>query len=389
MSDRFTALLNDCQDPITLAHSIVNARYDTAKDWHAAGGKVVGYLCDNVPIELITAAGFLPCRLGGTDLPKREKYAQLISTQGRVSGFGLSVAILESLLNSECDFVDHLVIPHNRKAIEATFGQLSRACARDADIKAPDTWLLDRTWLASGTSERFNTKQVLAFRAVLEEWRGKPITEEELQSACQTHSDNRQLISTLMQLRQQQPASLKGSDALAIIRAGQLIPAEDYNQLLKRVLEHATSLPPLSGPRVFLAGSPFDHNQLYQTIEQAGGIVVGEDHCWGMRCVEHELGNAGDVMQQICDRYDRTPGCSVTYPLQRNVDTCLLRAQASNAEAVIFAVMQGDETHLWTTVDEKKAAEQAGLTTLQVSELDYNVSTDAQAVVANFVRSLK
>ena len=36
-----------------------------ARAWKAAGGKVVGYLCDNVPEELIMAAGFLPYRLSG------------------------------------------------------------------------------------------------------------------------------------------------------------------------------------------------------------------------------------------------------------------------------------------------------------------------------------
>ena len=36
-----------------------------AEAWKASGGKVVGYLCDNVPDELIAAAGFFPLRVKG------------------------------------------------------------------------------------------------------------------------------------------------------------------------------------------------------------------------------------------------------------------------------------------------------------------------------------
>ena len=36
-----------------------------AKEWKKNGGKVVGYFCDNVPEELIMAAGFFPLRISG------------------------------------------------------------------------------------------------------------------------------------------------------------------------------------------------------------------------------------------------------------------------------------------------------------------------------------
>ena len=37
----------------------------SAREWKEKGGKVVGYLCDNVPEEIIAAAGFFPFRLSG------------------------------------------------------------------------------------------------------------------------------------------------------------------------------------------------------------------------------------------------------------------------------------------------------------------------------------
>jgi len=36
------------------------------EEWKAAGGKVVGYFCSHVPVEVLTAAGVLPFRMRGT-----------------------------------------------------------------------------------------------------------------------------------------------------------------------------------------------------------------------------------------------------------------------------------------------------------------------------------
>jgi benzoyl-CoA reductase/2-hydroxyglutaryl-CoA dehydratase subunit BcrC/BadD/HgdB len=47
-----------------------------AREWKDRGGKVAGYFCDNVPEEMILAAGFFPFRIsgdpwGGTELADR------------------------------------------------------------------------------------------------------------------------------------------------------------------------------------------------------------------------------------------------------------------------------------------------------------------------------
>ena len=41
-------------------------RHMAPRDWKARGRKVVGYVCNSVPEELIWAAGMMPVRLAGT-----------------------------------------------------------------------------------------------------------------------------------------------------------------------------------------------------------------------------------------------------------------------------------------------------------------------------------
>lgn len=375
-------------DPLAPVLSIFRDPYAFAREWRKQGGRVVAYLCDNVPVELITAASFLPCRLGGTLHGEREAFKRLVASQYRASDFGLAVAILESLASGECEFADFLVVPHNRKSIEAVYGQLSRIRGSDPAIALPQSWLLDRSWLNGAASRDFNASRIAEFRSQLEIWRGSAITDGELSAACEAHAEGRRLLGELMALRSSAPPRLRGSDALAIIRAGQVLPAKHYNDLLRNVLAAAPHFPALSGKRVFLAGSPFDHQRLYLEVESAGGVVVGEDHCWGMRCVEQSLDDTLAPMAAIAARYHRTHGCSIACPLSQNVDACLRRARACGAEAVIFAVMRGDHTHTWTTPDELKAVREAGMAALHLGELGYVPDEQSLAAVHRFVTGL-
>jgi len=46
-----------------------------ARQWQEKGGKIVGYLCDNVPEEFILAAGLFPLRLSGDPRGDTERVA--------------------------------------------------------------------------------------------------------------------------------------------------------------------------------------------------------------------------------------------------------------------------------------------------------------------------
>ena len=379
---------NETPEPLAAARAITAEPYATARDWKARGGRVVAYLCDNVPVELITAAGFLPCRLAGTPRAERDAFERLVATQYRTSDFGLTVAILEALASGECDFADYLVVPHNRKAVEAVHGQLVRLLAADPSVVAPQSWILDRSWLKGDASRTFNAARIDEFRNRLEAWRGSAIPEDALRRACEAHAESRRLLGELMSLRSASPPRLPGSDALAIIRAGELVPVEQYNALLRDILAASETFAELSGPRVFLAGSPFDHDGLYKVVESSGGVVVGEDHCWGMRRVELSLVDGDDPMPSIAARYHRLPGCSIACPLKQNVDACLRRARACSAEAVIFAVMKDDHTHVWTTPDELAAIREAGMEALHLGELPYRPGDEASDAIRHFLGNL-
>lgn len=173
-----------------------------ARAWKAAGGKVVGYLCDNVPEELIMAAGFLPYRLSGDPLVGAnaldryiEPFAPPFSARNR--GVGFVDAMLEMLLSGAFDFLDYLVVPHTRKTIQAIYRELSQARAAHPDLGLPELYYLDRAYTPFYASEVFNRQCLLELRSQLETWSGEPITDTALAEAIELSNTSRHLLQQL------------------------------------------------------------------------------------------------------------------------------------------------------------------------------------------------
>ena len=67
----------------------------------------------------------------------------------------------------------------------------------------------------------------------------------------------------------------------AVVAATTALPPDRAAALLESLLAEADQLPEASGTRVFLTGSSHDHPGVYAALEEAGLLVVGEDHDWG------------------------------------------------------------------------------------------------------------
>src|SRR3569833_455455 len=163
-------------------------RDQAAREWRAQGGRVVGYLCDIVPEELVIAAGFLPYRLSGDPHAARgaiEQYVQPFAApfSARNRGVGFTDAMLEMLHAGEYDFLDYLVVPHTRKAIQAYYRELTLAKQRHPELQLPELFFLDRAYTPFYAAEVFNREQLLSFKAQVETWAGAPIDPSALADA--------------------------------------------------------------------------------------------------------------------------------------------------------------------------------------------------------------
>ena len=251
-----------------------------ALEWKKKGGKVIGYFCNNVPEELIMAAGFFPLRISGDPWEGTE------IAEGYRMPYPL-VAFVETMMNKlltgKYDFLDYLVIPHARDQIWRLWTQLHFVAELDPQIKLPEIYYYDNLHTTFYTSSVYNRDRTIEFKKQLEKWSGKKITDKALEKAIAITNESKMLLKKVAALRAADPPRISGLEALQIIGTSMFMQKEEHNKLLKDYLKDAESLPAKNGVRLFVESSPLDNLQFYEVVESCGAVVVAEDNCWGNR----------------------------------------------------------------------------------------------------------
>jgi benzoyl-CoA reductase/2-hydroxyglutaryl-CoA dehydratase subunit BcrC/BadD/HgdB len=106
--------------PLEEIKNLYKQRDIAARQWKEKGGKVVGYISDDVPDEMILAAGLFPFRMSGdptSGTQEADKYSEYFLDPSVRS-------ILNMLLTGKYDFLDFIIIPHHSDAVLKLYHQL-------------------------------------------------------------------------------------------------------------------------------------------------------------------------------------------------------------------------------------------------------------------------
>lgn len=368
--------------PFELLRQAYNNRHSYARQCAGERKKVVGYICDNVPAELIRAAGFIPFRLSGDSARSRSEIADLITPvhARRFAGNEFIEALYAPLAAGELDFLEYLVVPHNRKAVQSVIQSVELLRASAPRFHVPTTHCLDRTYSRSFVTSGYNQASLHRFAAVLEEWRGAPISEVALREAIAQAGRVRAILRSVTALRSSPAPRISGTEALIIYGASHYMDPDEFEATATAFLAEAEARAPLTGLRVYLGGSPLDHPQFYQLVEQSGAIIVAEDHCWGARCAELALDGDVSPLDAIARRFDRQPACSLLGSLDAITQSVVSRMTSSGAEAAIFTVTRGDMAQMWETPSQVEALRALGVPCLHLARQPYTV-TDADKLL--------
>lgn len=361
---------------IDALRSAFRDRSAAARRWHESGGQVVGYLCDVVPDELITAGGLFPFRVAGAPDVGTESvdaYVGVYRTpfSSRSKRVGFTTSVLESILRGDLDFLDVLVVPHTRSAVQSIYRELVLAHDLQPPGRIPTLFYLDKAYTDSGLTKAFDRDEVFRMAAAVEEWTGRPLSPAALRAATADRNAVRRLLARVSAARRADPPTLLGSDALRAFSLAQALPSSEAIELLTAWL--ATAQPEVGPPRarVLLAGSPQDHPAVYELIEACGATVVADDHCWGDRCAVGLLREEDDPLSAIAERFHDAPACSLRYPFSDDIERFAARVKAARVDAVVFYVLEGDDLQLWETPEQVAAVCRLGLPVLHLPAQPY------------------
>ena len=277
-----------------------------ARELKKQGKKIIGYLCAYVPLEMITAAGFIPFRIKGNVHEPITK----ADTQMETIACPLVRSCFDMALKGSYDFLDGLVIPHACDSICRTYDVWKY------NLGLPYSHLVDVPHSTDDSSLEFFKAVLGTFRKSLGRFTGKDVSDEELTQAIQVHNQNRAKVKELYELRKTEPPLISGTEVNKALVAAMSIPVEESGELLSSVIDEVkarASVLPGKSTRIMVVGAQVDDMAFIDLIENSGASVVADDLCPGAREYGADVEPSQNPVDGIAERYLRKINCARTY----------------------------------------------------------------------------
>ena len=366
--------------------SIYRDREAEARATKAGGGKVVGYFSNNVPVELIAAAGLFPVCLTGdpgeaTDIGDR--YMEEFH-DGNIR------SIFDRMLRGHYNFADLIVVPRTSESFLQLYYYLLEARKWEPARHFPELYLFDLLQAPNWTVGRYDRDRLDELRRTLDRVAGRATSDDAIRAAIAATNENRALFGAVNKLRRGDRPSVSGTDMLRIAGAAGFTATANHTALLHDIQKDSGALEPLDGWRVMVKGSPHDDDGFYALVESCGAIIVADDHVAGERAFEHRIAGGGDPMEALTEHYHRHSPSPRSYPQAEQDRRFLDLVGEARVGGVIFFHDEWDDVLGWDYPGQKKLLDARGVKSLFLKKQSYR-SPDRAAqrdAVRGFVESL-
>ncbi len=302
------------------------------QEWKAEGKKVVGFFCTYVPEEILYAANILPYRVRAVGCEQTSS-ADVYMSQVNCS---FVRSCLEYALGGKYDFLDGMVFTRSCDNIRRLY-DLFRVIIPEA---FPFMHFIDMP-------HKVNDESIALYREFLEEFKenveksfGVEITDTNLITAINIYNETRDLLKQLYELRKADNPPLTGSESLSVTLASATIPREQYNRLLRELLEELSERKGITDYRARLSiagGGGCDNPAFYEIIEKLGGLIVSDSICYGSRYFSEPVEVEDDLLKSLAKSYLNSPSCPrMVEKLTERCDFARDTAENSRADGMIF-----------------------------------------------------
>jgi benzoyl-CoA reductase subunit C len=288
------------------AIKIYGERSSEAKERRARGKKIMGYLCLHPPIELLTAFDLVPFRMFGDmreSITKADSYLPTV-----VCPFLRSV--LDLGLKGKYSFLDGVVMAHTCDVGAQIPGLWNNF------VKTGYSYFIDTPHTTTDIAEKQERGELQAFKASLELFSGKSLTDQKLREAMAAHNRQRALVRELYQLRKPNPPLISGTETLQVLVALMSLPVEEGSQLLKEVIDEIrarTNGPSKKSARLLVWGPVIHETPFIEMIESLDANVVMDDTCVGSRAYFDDVELTEDPMEGLAHHYLVDINCPRTF----------------------------------------------------------------------------
>lgn len=351
-----------------------------ARERARAGGRVVGYVGVDIPVELITAAGAHALRLpalADIETANADRYLE--------SSFSPAVRrVAEQWLSGAYDFLDAVVLSRSDDSAQRLYYYLCELQRRGL-AAGPRALLYDIAKIPRESSRRHTLAATTRLAGEL------GTRAQSLPEAIASRNRRRELLRDLVQWRASD-APPRGTAVERLLRAADLGDPDAFDRELSGWMRAPRAHH--AGPRLLLAGSAPPDERLHARIERAEGCVVDESG-------DHSARRLGDpISPGAAESADSTMSSierlSNHYHALRHGSRALVdRAAAideqlrqSRVDGVVIWLIEEDESLAWEVPSVHAMLAASGTPHLLLTRRRWEADDGALEAVSEFVANL-
>jgi benzoyl-CoA reductase subunit C len=343
---------------------------DEIREWKARGGKVVGWLCDYVPEELIHAAGLLPVRVTGVpkEISLDDANAYLYTTT-----CSFVRTVFQLAYEKKYDFLDGFVVASNCDHARRLFDVWDRY------IPTPYRYILSVPQTKLPQAQKFYERELEDFKKSLEAHFQVSIPEAKIGESIKLFNQTRRSLRTLNELRKQDSPKIMGTEVSKIMNACEKLPKEKFNPLLESILQELkiTDRENKTKIRLMVSGSVLNNPNYIEFIEDQGCSVVIDDLCTGVRYWWDEVSEEKPPMEALSHRYLTRFPCARMTPGEDRFKQVAALAKEYRVDGVIQEMVRYCTPTAWERPWLRKGIEDENIPVLQL-EIIYGAAGTGQ-----------
>jgi len=349
-------------------------------------GKVLGHFQVYFPEEIAHAAGMLPVKIagGGTRV-------QIRQADARIAAFVCSIlrSSLELGLSGRLDFLSMFV---THPICDASRNSCGIWVRNFPDLSCQVLYFPHNA--RSSFALDYLSDEYGRIADLIAGLSGRPISDDALRSSIELFNENRRLLRELYRMKRETPWLVSSVEAYILTRAAGLMPREEHNDLMRRVLPLLASRGAKSQDRVrvvfeggFCEQPPLDMLAVIQDV----CYIVDDDLLIGLRWLTDDVALEGDPMTNLARAYfDRSSYSPVQRdPTKRKEEMLIRRIKEAKADAAIVAAAKMCEPGLEEQVAYTRALDAAEIPHLVMEfEEKMTVFEQMRMEVETFAESL-
>jgi len=331
-------------------------------EWKKRGGKIIGWVCNYVPEEIIHAAGLLPVRVAGLskEVPFDDATAYLYTTT-----CSYVRTCFQMRYDGSYDYLDGFVLASNCDQARRLYDVWERY------QKTPYQYLISVPHVKSREAIDFFKRELIDFKTSLEKTFGVSIDDDKLRHSIRIFNESRSLLRKLNELRKADFPPITGADMLAIINVGKKLPVEKFNAILHEIYEESRKAQPVDAvkkPRLMLSGSCMNNVNYVKFIEDQGCVIVAEDLCTGTRYWWDKVSEDAekDPMTALAERYITKFACARMTPGEERFEQVVALAKEYRVDGVVQEMIRYCTPTAWERPWLRRSLEEAGVKVLPI-----------------------